>query len=225
MAVLDPVQARARQLGRGVRQRGASRRLRRARASASPRARQARASSSAREVWIERDDFADVPPKGFFRLFPGNQVRLKYGYVVECTGCETRRRRQLVTAVLARLVPDTKSGTPGADAVKVKGTITWVARRCAERRGAPLRSPVRRRAAGRRRQGLQGQPQPGQQARRRAACSSRRSPAPPPNSASSSSGTATSSPIASITAPGNRSSIASRHCATPGPSKERTQPP
>jgi glutaminyl-tRNA synthetase len=77
------------------------------------------------EVWIERDDFAETPPKGFFRLFPGNRVRLKYGYVVECTGCE-RDAAGAVTAVLARLVPDTKSGTPGADAVKVKGTITWV---------------------------------------------------------------------------------------------------
>jgi glutaminyl-tRNA synthetase len=40
------------------------------------------------ELWIEREDFAEVPPKGFFRLFPGNKVRLKYGYVIECTGCE-----------------------------------------------------------------------------------------------------------------------------------------
>jgi glutaminyl-tRNA synthetase len=77
------------------------------------------------EVWIERDDFAETPPKGFFRLFPGNKVRLKYGMVVECTGCEKDAQGQ-VTAVLARVVPDTKSGTPGADAVKVKGTITWV---------------------------------------------------------------------------------------------------
>jgi glutaminyl-tRNA synthetase len=77
------------------------------------------------EVWIERDDFAEAPPKGFFRLFPGNKVRLKYGMVVECTGCEKDAQGQ-VTAVLARVVPDTKSGTPGADAVKVKGTITWV---------------------------------------------------------------------------------------------------
>jgi glutaminyl-tRNA synthetase len=77
------------------------------------------------EVWIERDDFAEVPPKGFFRLFPGNKVRLKYGMVVECTGCE-KDAQGAVTAVLARVVPDTKSGTPGADAVKVKGTITWV---------------------------------------------------------------------------------------------------
>ncbi|HSV68890.1 MAG TPA: glutamine--tRNA ligase/YqeY domain fusion protein [Methylibium sp.] len=77
------------------------------------------------EVWIERDDFAEAPPKGFFRLFPGNKVRLKYGVVVECTGCEKDAAGQ-VTAVLATVVPDTRSGTPGADAVKVKGTITWV---------------------------------------------------------------------------------------------------
>ncbi|MBT9488857.1 MAG: glutamine--tRNA ligase/YqeY domain fusion protein [Rubrivivax sp.] len=78
------------------------------------------------EVWIERDDFAETPPKGFFRLFPGNKVRLKYGMVVECTGCEKDADGR-VTRVLAQVVPDTKSGTPGADAVKVKGTITWVA--------------------------------------------------------------------------------------------------
>jgi glutaminyl-tRNA synthetase len=78
-----------------------------------------------RTVWIERDDFAEVPAKGFFRLFPGNKVRLKYGMVVECTGCE-KDASGAVTKVLARVVPDTKSGTPGADAVKVKGTITWV---------------------------------------------------------------------------------------------------
>jgi len=76
-------------------------------------------------VWIERDDFAEQPPKGFFRLFPGNRVRLKYGYVVECTGC-VKDGAGVVSAVQAKLVPDTRSGTPGADAVKVKGTITWV---------------------------------------------------------------------------------------------------
>ena len=89
-----------------------------------------------RRVWIERDDFAEVPAKGFFRLYPprpqadgnllpGNKVRLKYGLVVECTGCEKNAAGEL-TQVLARVVPDTRSGTPGADAVKVKGTITWV---------------------------------------------------------------------------------------------------
>ena len=78
-----------------------------------------------REVWIEREDFAEVPPKGYKRLFPGNRVRLKGGFVVECTGCEKDAEGR-VTAVLATVVPDTKSGTPGADAVKVKAAITWV---------------------------------------------------------------------------------------------------
>jgi glutaminyl-tRNA synthetase len=78
------------------------------------------------ELWIERDDFVEVPAKGFFRLFPGNRVRLKYGYVVECTGCEKDTDGR-VAKVLATIVADTKSGTPGADAVKVKGTLTWLA--------------------------------------------------------------------------------------------------
>jgi glutaminyl-tRNA synthetase len=77
------------------------------------------------QLWIERADFSELPPKGFFRLFPGNKVRLKAGYIIECTGCEKNAAGE-VTAVLARLVPNTKSGTPGADAFKVKGVITWV---------------------------------------------------------------------------------------------------
>ncbi len=77
------------------------------------------------EVWIEHDDYAAVPAKGYFRLFPGNHVRLKYGYVVECDGADVDGEGQ-VQAVRGRVVADTKSGTPGADAVKVKGTITWV---------------------------------------------------------------------------------------------------
>jgi len=84
-----------------------------------------RTFSLGNEVWIERDDFAEVPAKGFFRLFPGNRVRLKYGMVIECTGCE-KDASGAITAVTATVVPDTKSGTPGADAVKVKGTITWL---------------------------------------------------------------------------------------------------
>jgi len=79
-----------------------------------------------REVWIERTDYEDVQPKGFFRLFPGNKVRLKYGHVIECTGA-TRDANGNLLEVQAKLVPDTKSGTPGADAIKVKGNITWVA--------------------------------------------------------------------------------------------------
>jgi glutaminyl-tRNA synthetase len=77
------------------------------------------------EVWIERDDYAEQPPKGFFRLYPGNRVRLKYGYVIECTGAQKDASGN-VTTVLATVVRDTKSGTAGADAVKVKGVIGWV---------------------------------------------------------------------------------------------------
>lgn len=79
-----------------------------------------------REVWIERTDYEDVQPKGFFRLFPGNKVRLKYGHTIVCTGA-TRDADGRLQEVQATLVPDTKSGTPGADAIKVKGNITWVA--------------------------------------------------------------------------------------------------
>eukprot|EP01038_Epipyxis_sp_PR26KG_P018896 gene18897-biopygen5789 len=78
-----------------------------------------------KEVWIEREDFEEVPPKGYKRLFPGNKVRLKGGYVIECTGC-TKDANGTITEVLATVVPDTKSGTPGADSVKVKAAITWV---------------------------------------------------------------------------------------------------
>jgi glutaminyl-tRNA synthetase len=79
-----------------------------------------------KEVWIERTDYEEVPSKGFFRLYPGNKVRLKYGHVIECTGA-TKDTAGNITQVHATLVPDTKSGTPGSDAVKVKGVITWVA--------------------------------------------------------------------------------------------------
>ena len=78
-----------------------------------------------REVWIEREDFEEVPPKGYKRLFPGNKVRLKGAYVIECTGC-MRDAEGRVTEVQALLIPDTKSGTPGADSVKAKAAITWV---------------------------------------------------------------------------------------------------
>ncbi len=78
-----------------------------------------------REVWIEREDFEEVPPKGYKRLFPGNKVRLKGGFVIECTGCEKDAAGQ-ISKVLATVLPDTKSGTPGSDSVKVKAAITWV---------------------------------------------------------------------------------------------------
>jgi glutaminyl-tRNA synthetase len=78
-----------------------------------------------RELWIEREDFVETPSKGYFRLFPGNKVRLRYGYVVECTGCE-KDAAGTITAVHCTYLAETKSGTPGADSVKVKGNIHWV---------------------------------------------------------------------------------------------------
>jgi len=78
-----------------------------------------------RELWIEREDFAETPPKGFFRLFPGNSVRLRYGYVIKCTGCKTDDTGRVIE-VHCEYLPETKSGTPGAETVKVKGNIHWV---------------------------------------------------------------------------------------------------
>jgi len=78
-----------------------------------------------KELWIEREDFMEEPAKGYFRLFPDNLVRLRYGYVVKCTSCEKDPNGN-VTVVHCEYLPDTKSGTPGSDAVKVKGNIHWV---------------------------------------------------------------------------------------------------
>ncbi|HRE17178.1 MAG TPA: glutamine--tRNA ligase/YqeY domain fusion protein [Rhodocyclaceae bacterium] len=78
-----------------------------------------------RELWIEREDFMEEPSKGYHRLYLGNMARLRYGYVVKCTGCEKDASGK-VTAVLCEYLPDTKSGTPGADSVKVKGNLHWV---------------------------------------------------------------------------------------------------
>src|SRR5690606_5261119 len=78
-----------------------------------------------RELWTERDDFREEAPKKYLRLFPGNMVRLKYAYVVRCTGF-VKDEAGNVTEVHAEYLPDTRSGTPGADSVKVKGNITWV---------------------------------------------------------------------------------------------------
>ena len=84
-----------------------------------------RAVPFSRELWIEREDFNENPPKGYFRLFPGNSARLRYGYVVKCTGCEKDAAGKVV-AVHCEYFPDSKSGTPGADAYKVKGNLHWV---------------------------------------------------------------------------------------------------
>ncbi len=95
-----------------------------------------RAMPFGRELWIEREDFAEQPPKGYFRLYPGNRVRLRYGYVVECAGCDKDANGNVI-AVHCTYLPESKSGTPGADAYKVKGNIHWVSARHAY--AAPVR--------------------------------------------------------------------------------------
>ena len=77
-----------------------------------------------RELFIEEDDFMQEPTKGYFRLFPGNEVRLKSTYIVRCTGCKTDENGN-VLEVYAEYDPETRGGnTP--DGRKVKGTIHWV---------------------------------------------------------------------------------------------------
>jgi glutaminyl-tRNA synthetase len=73
-----------------------------------------------KEVWIEREDFEEVPPKGYKRLFPSNVVRLKGGYVIECTGAGAKTAEGKVIEVHAKVIANTKSGTPGADSVKAE---------------------------------------------------------------------------------------------------------
>ncbi len=84
-----------------------------------------RAVPFSRELWIEREDVTDNPPKGYFRLFPGNEVRLRYAFVVKCVSVEKDAEGK-ITAVHCAYDPDTKSGTPGAEKRKVKGNIHWV---------------------------------------------------------------------------------------------------
>ena len=77
-----------------------------------------------RELFIEADDFMQEPVKGYFRMFPGNEVRLKSTYIVRCTGCKTNVNGDVVE-VYAKYDPATRGGnTP--DGRKVKGTIHWV---------------------------------------------------------------------------------------------------
>ncbi len=77
-----------------------------------------------RELYIDRDDFMEEPPKKYFRLFPGNEVRLMNAYFVTCTGCEKDENGR-VTVVHCTYDPETKCGT-GFTGRKVKGTIHWV---------------------------------------------------------------------------------------------------
>ncbi|MFY2765460.1 glutamine--tRNA ligase/YqeY domain fusion protein [Arenimonas sp. MALMAid1274] len=75
-------------------------------------------------LWIEREDFMEVPPKGFHRLVPGGEVRLRGVGIVRCT--DVVKEGDAVVAVHCTLDPDSRAGLPGADR-KVKGTIHWVA--------------------------------------------------------------------------------------------------
>ena len=81
-----------------------------------------------RELWIEREDFEEHPPKGYFRLTPGAEVRLRYAFIVKCVGAE-RDEEGRVTVVHCSYDAETKSGTAGADARKVRGNIHWLSAR------------------------------------------------------------------------------------------------
>jgi glutaminyl-tRNA synthetase len=85
-----------------------------------------------RELWIERDDFNEHPPKGYFRLSPGAEVRLRYGWVIRCVGVDKDAQGNVI-AVHCTYDPDTRSGTPGANQRKVKGNIHWLSARHAQR--------------------------------------------------------------------------------------------
>ncbi|MBN8279169.1 MAG: glutamine--tRNA ligase/YqeY domain fusion protein [Gammaproteobacteria bacterium] len=80
-----------------------------------------------RELWIEQDDFMENAPKKFFRLQPGGEVRLRYGYIIKCVDVVKDAAGE-VTEVHCTYDPDTRTGLPGADR-KVKGTIHWVSAR------------------------------------------------------------------------------------------------
>ena len=83
----------------------------------------------ARELYIEREDFMEEPPRKYFRLFPGNEVRLMNAYFVRCTGFVKNEQGE-VTEVHCTYDPETRSGS-GFTGRKVKGTIHWVAAKTA----------------------------------------------------------------------------------------------
>lgn len=84
-----------------------------------------------REIYIERDDFMENPPKKYFRLSPDKEVRLKGAYIIKCTGCKKDENGNVVE-IYCEYDPETKSGMPGSMR-KVKGTLHWVsARHCVE---------------------------------------------------------------------------------------------
>jgi glutaminyl-tRNA synthetase len=76
-------------------------------------------------IYIERGDFMETPSKGYFRLSPGAEVRLRYAYVVKCTGAVKNNSGEVVE-IHCTYDPDSKSGTAGADKRKIKGNIHWL---------------------------------------------------------------------------------------------------
>jgi glutaminyl-tRNA synthetase len=78
-----------------------------------------------RELWIEADDFMEEPPADYHRLTVGSTARLRYAYVIRCTGFEKDATGN-VTTVHAEYLPETRSGTPGASSVKTKAAIHWL---------------------------------------------------------------------------------------------------
>ena len=79
-----------------------------------------------RELWMEREDFMEDAPKKYFRMTPGQEVRLKNAYIVKCTGCKKDENGE-ITEVYCEYDPNTRSGLPDANR-KVKGTLHWVSR-------------------------------------------------------------------------------------------------
>lgn len=77
-----------------------------------------------KEVWIEREDFMEVPAKKYFRLYPGNMVRLKSAYIVQCTGC-TKDANGNVTEIQCTYIPESRSSNDNSG-INVKATIHWV---------------------------------------------------------------------------------------------------
>lgn len=77
-----------------------------------------------RELWMEREDFMEDAPKKYFRMTPGQEVRLKNAYIVKCTGCKKDENGE-ITEVYCEYDPNTRSGMPDSNR-KVKGTLHWL---------------------------------------------------------------------------------------------------
>ncbi len=146
IAVLDPLKLIIDNYP-GRRERG----MQRAGSSASSGTRRARVPDSRANCGSSATTYNEAPPKGYFRLFPGNKVRLRYGYRDRMHGADKDENGNII-AVHCNYFPDSKSGTEGANNYKVKGNIHWVS--AAARlpgRSAHLRPPVQGTATGRRR--------------------------------------------------------------------------